>query len=250
MANSTPETKATRMHLMLSGYIRHIASILSMPKDIYTLVYLYQFRFEFNSELCSLSEFNFSLENQMVQYSAANTHCRTAILVSNNILSANDGYKKIEWEIKIESKFNLYGYSFHMGFIQYPSKDSIKLWNKYLGEQNRDKQFSIAVYEHIYSFGGHLDNFETNVYNQTVHKKSGDFMTLIFDFTKKNNNICLYFNKKYIGIVYKDLPKRIIPAVSFYNANIKQIQTASVTKWNILTGYNIDSQSQFVISNS
>ena len=98
---------------------------------------------------------------------------------------------------------------------------SIKDWNGYFGEQGgNENDTSMGIFFYTFNsgirgFGGEY-NDETllHSYGQFEKPKCNDIYELWFNFDEAERNVTLHKNGKEIDVMFKKIPKYVIPAVS------------------------------------
>lgn len=137
----------------------------------------------------------------------------------DDILSL-DICKYIEWELEISKITDIDDRVYIMfGFVQHPKEKSIKKWFHHFGqdEKTHSKQFGIyiaSLYDNFKTYGGPNRNHIDIGSNETDEWKEGDRFAMIVNFETKE--IMLRYNDKDIGVIHKNIPSQLVPAISIY----------------------------------
>eukprot|EP01084_Bolivina_argentea_P091067 163988_1 len=150
-------------------------------------------------------------------------HSSWSTFVPNRVISGSH-CKHYEIEIKWLNSFGTSNSSLFFGFYKAPLNELHAQWmNQYCGQQTKSmKQFGCFIYS-SYKYFGLYGNGKSNhkVQYPQASFKAGDKFKLKFNFKKRT--AVMYYNGKKVGVVWNNIPKKIIPAVSLRNAEVKAL---------------------------
>eukprot|EP01084_Bolivina_argentea_P263871 446797_1 len=183
----------------------------------------------------------FTNNNMTVESSKfeTNYYCPSTNIISKHIHSL------VKWQIRIDKMLPMNNYQpanydilCCIGYVKYPcpivenSRDST--WNYWLGNSPYQSQQFCLQMDSIYTAnswshnGGELNNQIVDLKNTSSgNVKVGDTISIHFDFNKMESLV--FYNSKFIGVLYKNIPSKLIPAIVI--ANSHKITT---TKWELM----------------
>ena len=147
-------------------------------------------------------------------------HRQSKVVVDYTIRSSQ--HKTFSWEFEMH-KISDFSW---IGFVRGPAKKHIDNWNYFLGGNPSNNEFSIGFgigstslsVQNRNGFGwgynnNNYNNNTINIYNYRRHGiKKGDKFKFLANF--KDKTVELFINNHSIGVVFHNIPEKIVPAVS------------------------------------
>eukprot|EP01084_Bolivina_argentea_P013470 25286_1 len=207
------------------GYVRNVEinSMLynNVPNAIKDIIIEY-FKYIFNWKDSTHGSYLTFLDDNIAQIKS--TRQQWIFLTMKHVLSIDELIETcvcFEWEIKMKT-INTNGnfIAFMIGFVEHPAETSIDKYNhRYFGSNYDTQKYQFGVYvSSLYTvfrkYGKHGNHIPVEKGNDKPWQ-SGDRFKLKIDFT--NKQIQLYYNDEFIGILYKDIPNKLVPTVAFYS---------------------------------
>ena len=205
-----------KIELAVYGYIKSIKLSQDIPeviKDVIVEFAKFYFNWRHSRYPAEAFEFDDKDPSRLIRSPCGGW----TFLAMNDVLSL-DISEKFKWEFIIQKNENTGKHiKFMFGFVEYPLDESIRDWDTYFAADmiTRPKQFGIYVSSNYSNFerngagnehGEWISNTATNEWN------FGDKFGMRVDFVAKE--IRLMYNDKDMGVIYRDIPDKILPAVS------------------------------------
>ena len=237
-----------RAWLIVNGWSR-ISSSKSIPMDILPIIikfYYEEFKWDRSLHDNGLHVKKYSWDNwkiEEVQLTFLNNdktvktpprikiyYCPSTHILSKNIHSF------VKWGLTVDK---LPGQRFLgcIGYVEYPYHNKnnenkqfpAEGWNYWMGNSPCTKyQFCLHSYHNTVKLhGGNKCKGSISSKLNSTKIKVGDRYEIHFDFDKMQS--LLYFNDKFMGIMYKDLPQKLVPAIVMLSGH--QI---TATKWELI----------------
>lgn len=207
-----------RIQLAVDGYIREIKSIGDIADVIKEIIVAFaKHYFRWQESKSPEGEYKFNDEDPTLIIHGPKR--RFTFLAMDDIISL-DICKKFEWELEIKQRLKKSEISFMFGFVKHPRDESIhksKWIGMYFGLDGptNAKQFGVYVsycFKECRKYGA--GDYSLAIGDESAYEKKwseGDRFRLLVDFEEKT--IGLMYNDKDMGIIYTDIPDKIVPTL-------------------------------------
>ena len=206
-----------KLELVVYGFVKDIDVLCEIPNVIKDLIIEFA-KFCFNWKNSKHGDgYTFNDEEPTKLAAPENWWSFLAI---NDVISS-DICDRFEWGLTFKQEGSDF-FAFMFGVVKHPRDESIKKWNYgWFGEDKttKSKQFGCCINNHLDAvriYGGPPET-EYDEFGKIEWKESNNEgkIVLIVDFV--TNEIRLVYNDKDLGVVFQNVPDKVVPAVTIHS---------------------------------